>query len=204
MLSLLIPIAIHSRDIRTTKNLLSTCKSEFQDVDIWKLKYDYDFSHLKFLECWSAYENYIVQKINNFALLYRGSDDKIIDNLLYEYNPIYERLFSFVDGAIDDGKGASNGSFIRFNIKDRMVIFGRAYYGDYQVMGYCGILDGAQIATELEQFRDLNPNTYREYILVDLAGTTPFLIGDKYIKEKLLPRRDTHPWYKFIFLKSSN
>jgi hypothetical protein len=201
MLALLTPIAIHSRDIITTKKIICLCKHVFQDVDIWKLKFGYEFPHVNFLECWSAYENYVVQKINNFALLY-ASSDQLVDNMLYEYSPIYNRFFDFIDGAIHYGSGSSNGQFVKFEIKDRIVVFEDIDYAGYTLMGYHKTMEDAEASIKIRhETSKLQTNRDIDYMIVDLAGTNLFLIGDKMIRENKPTSKPADKWYKFLTLE---
>ena len=178
--SLLLPLAIHSTDIITTKKLLCTIKYLFKDVNIWRLKYDYEFSDKKYLEFLSDYENYILHKINNFSLLIRTGDSPSIDNLLYEYIPVYDRLYDFVSDAIHYGRGCENGKFFKVDIKDRFVIFFSHACEDFNVIGYYPTMEDALNRKEssIKKCRDRKDIEDLDYFIVDLLGIKIYLIGD--------------------------
>src|SRR5437899_1337039 len=91
--SLLLPIVIHSCDISTTKKLLTVCKSCFSDIDIWKFKFEYEFPEKSMLDFWSSFQNYRIQKTKMSILIQGGYKNPCVDQLLLEYQPIYQRLF---------------------------------------------------------------------------------------------------------------
>lgn len=89
---LLVPICIHSFDIKTTKNLLCVSKYPFHDINIWKLKFNYEFENSTYLDFWNSYNNYLIRKINNFGIYIQynwSSREYQIDNLLYEHSSDY-------------------------------------------------------------------------------------------------------------------
>ena len=176
--SLLIPLAICSQDISTTQKLLCTNKCVFQDINIWRLKFDYEYNNEKYLDFLTDYENYILHKINNFALLIQPDSNLTIDNLLYEYSPIYDRLFNFVAESIHYGMGYENGKFFKVEIKDRFVVFFSHDCEDFKVIGYYPSLEKAlnKKNNSIKKYRDYKD--YLNYIIIDLSGIKIYLIGD--------------------------
>lgn len=123
-MDLLIPLAIHSYDIITTKKLLCTCK--FDSIDIWKLKFVYEFPETKYInfhsndELINSYINYYIRKTDNFYILLKESTTSPIFGI-YEYSLSNAEIVNVANSL----SSTFNIHFVKFTIRNRFILLER-------------------------------------------------------------------------------
>lgn len=190
-LYLLVPIAVHSCDVITTKKLLSICKGWSSDFDIWKLKFEHEFPNKKYLDFAfggneNYYTNYRIQKCNNMSLLLsRNANGENVSNIIHEYSPIYDLIINFSDDSNNNNDSMTE--FVRIRFDDRFIILENYESCGFEIVSFHPSYDKAMkkqqamIGEYTENNKDCMNSKLVEHFLIDLAGMIPYFIGDKLI-----------------------
>jgi hypothetical protein len=101
--------------------------------NVWKFKFEYEFNDRYYFDTWTSYENYYVQKINNFYVVYKDYTGFSLNKYLYESNSSHKTLLKYFNEVNAD---SFMGSFSINNIKNRVVLL--CSYGEfgYEIFGY--------------------------------------------------------------------
>jgi hypothetical protein len=73
--------------------------------NVWKVKFVYEFYDRYYFDTWTSYENYYVQKINNFHVIYEDYDGITLNKYLckanlYDANSSRESLSKYFDNCV--------------------------------------------------------------------------------------------------------
>ncbi len=165
--SLLVPFAIHSIDINTTKKLLCVCKHAFENVDIWKFKLEYEFPDTTYIDysgsdnkLQNSYKNYYIRKTDNFSILF--IDDQIVDINLYEQSSMLENVLTGLH---------PYAHFMNIKIRNRLVLLEDDDLQGYREIGSFSSQDEVMLFKN-EKSRILNNEHGDRYNSLDLMFLT--------------------------------
>jgi hypothetical protein len=197
-LSLLIPIAIHSCDVITTKKLFCICKTPFESIDIWSLKFDYEYRGNTYIRRWGSYYNYLMKKTWNFSLLALRNHycEIIIDKILYEYNPIYDKVLTFCSNGLEFPF-----FIINVNVKNSIILLEGINCGEFKIKGYYSCIDNAKdvIMEDITKYKKLKQSMLVEHIIINLEEMNPRFLNNAITGAFVKSNEDQkHPWYKHI------
>jgi hypothetical protein len=111
-------------DVDTTKNLIKSSEIFNEVPDIWRLKFNHDYPNRNYLNFWSSETNYRLQD-KQWTIMIVGSPH--VDDILYEYNDINERICDKINDYVHDGAGYTGGHLIKIEVKERYVIIYNTY-----------------------------------------------------------------------------
>lgn len=171
--SLLVPIAVHSMDIITTKILLCVSKSAFANTDIWHIKLKYEFPKAVYINFKNSknkrdnnFKNYRMRKLGNCFISYTKD---AIQNTLYQCCNKLQTMNFFLKSSFKN----SDMRFIHIKITDRYILIEDDNFN--QVGCYPSISEGRhasqmRLLEICKEYRDYPFKLRIDFYLLDLEN----------------------------------
>jgi hypothetical protein len=169
--SLLLPLSLCA-DVETTKNLVKS-SNIFNEVDIWRLKFNHDYPNRKYLDFWSSETNYRLQG-KQCAIMMVGAP--VVDRIIYEYSDIKQHAFETINDYVNDGMGYQGGTLVKIEIKERYVIIYNTdeYYWTEAPVLYASTFEEAEIVSkELLANNTKSGGEWCDGFIIDLSEMIP-------------------------------